>query len=260
MRREEFTIRAAAEEIISATISRSRQPQPQSQSFGAELSDKLAKSSALPASATASQRIAPWRDPISTPGRTTPISTTPTTTPEPSGLNGLVITYPSSPTVGTAGAAGAEGTAKQPASEPLTFDQAYWANQPAAVQQLQNIQDPQQRTQVAEQLAGQGYSVDVPIMVWGWDPGTTMAARQSMGYTWVPSAEQQPVGSGTRRNVRGGASYNPASLQRVPSPFRLIIQSGCSSVERNTNCRRDHKRLRRQVDRARSGWSPEPGA
>jgi hypothetical protein len=201
----------ASTEIIS-TSSKSRQAQ--SQSFGAELSDKLAKSSALPASATASQRIAPWRDPISTPGRTTPTSTAPTTTaptttPEPSGLNGLVITYPSSPAVGTAGAAGTAGSSQQPVSQPLTFDQAYWANQPAAVQQLQDIQNPQQRTAVAEQLAGQGYSIDVPIMVWGWDPTTTMAARQSMGYTWVPSAEQQPVEAAPGVTF-AGAAYNPA--------------------------------------------------
>jgi hypothetical protein len=92
----------------------------------------------------------------------------------------------------------------------MTFDQGYWASQPAAVQQLQDIQNPQQRTQVAEQLAGQGYSIDVPIMVWGWDPGTTMAARQSMGYSWVPSAEQQRVEAAPGVSFAGGASYNPA--------------------------------------------------
>jgi hypothetical protein len=198
--------RALAEDIVSVS---SKSRQPQTQSFGAELSDKLAKSSALPASATASQRIAPWRDPISTPGRTTPTSATSTTAPEPSGLNGLVITYPSSPAVGTAGSAGTEGSSQQPVSQPLTFDQSYWASQPAAVQQLQNIQDPTQRTQVAEQLAGKGYSIDVPIMVWGWDPGTTMAARQSMGYTWVPSAEQHPVEAAPGVAFAGEASYNP---------------------------------------------------
>jgi hypothetical protein len=200
--------RALAEDIVSIS---SKSRQPQSQSFGAELSDKLAKSSALPASATASQRIAPWRDPISTPGRTLPISTAPTTTPQPSGLNGLVLTYPSSTAVGTAGTAGAEGTAQQPTSQAMTFDQAYWASQPAAVQQLQDIQNPQQRTQVAEQLAQQGYSIDVPIMVWGWDPGTTTAARQSMGYTWVPSAEQQPVESAPGVTFAGASAYNPAN-------------------------------------------------
>jgi hypothetical protein len=91
----------------------------------------------------------------------------------------------------------------------MTFDQTYWASQPAAVQQLQDIQDPQQRTQVAEQLAQQGYSIDVPIMVWGWDPGTTTAARQSMGYTWVPSAEQ-PVAAAPGVTFGGASPYNPA--------------------------------------------------
>ncbi len=218
--------RASAEDIVTVS---SKSRQPQSQSFGAELSDKLAKSSALRASATASQRIAPWRDPISTPGRTTPTSTTPTsttptTTPQPSGLNGLVLTYPSSTAAGTAGAAGAESTVQQPASQVMTFDQTYWASQPAAVQQLQDIQNPQQRTQVAEQLAQQGYSIDVPIMVWGWDPGTTTAARQSMGYTpgflqrsssqWKPHPESR---SRVHRLII------PLTLQRVPSLFSPLF-------------------------------------
>jgi hypothetical protein len=91
----------------------------------------------------------------------------------------------------------------------MSFDQAYWASQPAAVQQLQDIQDPSQRTQVAEQLAQQGYSIDVPIMVWGWDAATTTAARQSMGYTWVPSAQQQPVESAPGVTFAGTTPYDP---------------------------------------------------
>ncbi len=43
------------------------------------------------------------------------------------------------------------------------------------------------------QLASEGYSIDVPIMVWGWDPSITTAMRQADGYTWVPSALQNPV-------------------------------------------------------------------
>jgi hypothetical protein len=73
------------------------------------------------------------------------------------------------------------------------FDNAYWASQPAAVQALQNIQNPEQRASMATQLANEGYSIDVPIMVWGWDPSITTAMRQADGYTWVPSALQNPV-------------------------------------------------------------------
>jgi hypothetical protein len=73
------------------------------------------------------------------------------------------------------------------------FDNAYWASQPAAVQALQKIQDPAQRATMATQLASEGYSIDVPIMVWGWDPSITTAMRQADGYTWVPSALQSGV-------------------------------------------------------------------
>lgn len=77
------------------------------------------------------------------------------------------------------------------ASNPV--DDAYWAKQPAAVQQLREIQNQDQREQLGAELASQGYSIDVPIMVWGWDAGATTQLRQSDGYTWVPSALQQPV-------------------------------------------------------------------
>jgi hypothetical protein len=91
----------------------------------------------------------------------------------------------------------------------MSFDQSYWANQPVAVQQLQNIQDPAQRTQVATQLAQDGYTIDVPIMAWGWDPQLTTQLRQADGYTWVPSAEQQPVEVAPGLTF-AGTSYNPA--------------------------------------------------
>jgi hypothetical protein len=94
----------------------------------------------------------------------------------------------------------AVSTASVPSSTPAVtvdaqqaFDDSSWASQPPAVQALQNIQDPEQRAAMATQLANEGYSIDVPIMVWGWDPSITTAMRQADGYTWVPSALQNPV-------------------------------------------------------------------
>jgi len=90
------------------------------------------------------------------------------------------------------------------------FDNNYWAQQPAAVQPLRTMQDQEQREGLATQLASEGYSIDVPIMVWGWDPSLVTSLRQSEGYTWVPSALQNPLevapglpGIGTL------AAYNP---------------------------------------------------
>lgn len=73
------------------------------------------------------------------------------------------------------------------------FDEAYWAKQPVAVQALRNIDDPTQRAFQAAELAATGYKIDVPIMVWGWDPSKVTDLRKSFGYTWVPSAMQAPV-------------------------------------------------------------------
>lgn len=185
----------------------SRNKAPQSQSFAAELSDKLAvpvtsaaRTTELPANLPAGQRIVNWRDSGAT---STPAS-------QPSGLSGLVITYPGT-TSGKAGSAGSPATTgTETASDAtMSFDQSYWADQPVAVQQLQNIQDPAQRTQVATQLAQDGYTIDVPIMAWGWDPQLTTQLRQADGYTWVPSAEQQPVEVAPGLTF-AGTSYNPA--------------------------------------------------
>jgi hypothetical protein len=80
----------------------------------------------------------------------------------------------------------------------LEFDQAYQAAQPPEIRALMNMQDDndadnQAKIARAAQLAQQGFSVDVPIMVWGWDPYLCMLYRQQYGYTWVPSALQPPV-------------------------------------------------------------------
>jgi hypothetical protein len=89
-----------------------------------------------------------------------------------------------------------------------SFDDAYWAGQPEAVQQLRNVEDPDQRTQMATNLANQGYSIDVPIMVWGWDPSQVTSLRQGYGYTWVPSALQNPIESAPGMNIPGMQPYD----------------------------------------------------
>jgi hypothetical protein len=100
------------------------------------------------------------------------------------------------------------------------FDNAYWAEQPAAVQALRTMQDPDQRTALATQLASEGYSIDVPIMVWGWDPSIVTSMREADGYTWVPSALQQPVEDAPGLPAMGTiAAYNPNN----PPPGSIAV-------------------------------------
>jgi len=84
---------------------------------------------------------------------------------------------------------------------------AYWAAQPPAVQQLRNLSDFSERSTRAQQLADEGYPVDLPIMVWGWDPMKTMLTRQMYGYNWVPSFNQTPV-STPNLTLPGQAPYD----------------------------------------------------
>ena len=125
----------------------------------------------------------------------------------PIGFNALIPTT-------TNAAATEEAVTSAPATSSATVTQsandAYWAKQPAAVQRLRNIDDSGQRAMLAGQLAAEGYSIDVPVMVWGWDASKTTQLRQGFGYTWVPSAMQSPVTAAP--GITGGAiiPYDPA--------------------------------------------------
>lgn len=130
---------------------------------------------------------------------TSPTSTTTTSSAAPA------TSSPSSTNTTPVSASSDAETAEESAE---AFDQAYWAAQPAAVQALQNIQDPDERTQMATQLANEGYTIDVPIMVWGWDPAQVTSLRESYGYSWVPSALQSPVESAPGISETGLQVYN----------------------------------------------------
>jgi len=217
---------ATADGIVSVT---GRGQPPKSQSFAAVLSDKLAspiksqpQNTELPARLPVSQQSVVGQDP----GGDGDSASVAQSQPQPPDLiTGFAIAYPGTASSGTASSAGSgtavsAGTAGTEASPQTaaSFDDAYWAQQPPAVQQLRDIQNPTERAQVAEQLAEQGYSIDVPIMVWGWDPATTTAAREAMGYTWVPSALQQPVEVAPGLSFAGTA-YNPEN----PPPGSITV-------------------------------------
>lgn len=90
-----------------------------------------------------------------------------------------------------------------------TFDAAYWAAQRPEVVALLTVADQTTRDNQAAALAMQGFIIDVPIMVWGWDPYLVMQMRQQFGYTWVPSALQPSVAEAPGVNQAGTVSYNP---------------------------------------------------
>ena len=140
---------------------------------------KAAVSAVTPFSAAANQGSAASTTPV--------VNTTPTAT-------------------GTTPAAGSSsGDSEQ------SFDDAYWAAQPPAVQALRNMDDYDERTQLAAKLSAQGYNIDVPIMVYGWDPAKITAARESYGYTWVPSALQRPVEEAPGISTPGATAYNASN-------------------------------------------------
>jgi len=97
----------------------------------------------------------------------------------------------------------------------------YWASQPKAVQELKDIEDPTARRLKAWDLANQGYTIDVPIMVWQWDPQYTMELRKSYGYTWVPSALQNTVAIAPGLQMPGVTPYDPNS----PPPGSILVNT-----------------------------------
>jgi len=89
------------------------------------------------------------------------------------------------------------------------FDAAYWLHQPAAVQALGKLPSQEARTSLAAILASEGYLIDVPIMVWGWDAYLVMLQRKQYGYTWVPSALMPPVEVAPGFSSPGALPYDP---------------------------------------------------
>lgn len=118
----------------------------------------------------------------------------PAATPETgaSATTAAVTPSPTTATNSSAASATSETALTAAQKAKMTPTDAYWASQPPAVQVLRNTPDDQ-KTAVAQQLANEGYAIDVPIMVWGWDPLATMIERQTAGYTWVPSALQPAI-------------------------------------------------------------------
>ncbi len=105
-------------------------------------------------------------------------------------------------------------------------DDAYWSQQPAAVQQLREIQDPEQRAALASTLSSEGYTIDNAIMVWGWDAGQVIAARQADGYTWVPSAAQANVTAAPGLTGAGITPYDPTS----PPPGSIAVPAATTTT------------------------------
>ena len=66
-----------------------------------------------------------------------------------------------------------------------------------------------------------GVIVDLPIMVWNWNPYQTMLSRQNFGYTWVPSAGMQGIQLVPGVTFPGMVPYNPLP----PYPKGAIVVS-----------------------------------
>lgn len=136
-----------------------------------------------------------------TSGASTPAATGTTTTT--SSTSSSVATVPDTTQPGTMEqlfsggpvtvAEGGGSSTPAASTGPVTEADAYWNQQPTAVQALRNMPDGAAKDALALSLANQGYTIDNQIMVMGWDPETTMMIRQDYGYSWVPSYGQSPI-------------------------------------------------------------------
>jgi len=105
------------------------------------------------------------------------------------------------------------------------FDAAYEASlntQQLSLLKLGQAADPT-TTIVAQALATSGVVVDVPVMVWAWDPYFTMLLRAQEGYAWVPSALQPPVQAAPGINFPGAAPYNASAPPNGAIPVSLNL-------------------------------------
>ena len=108
---------------------------------------------------------------------------------------------------------------------------AYWATQPPAVQQLRDLPTDAARSSMAHDLADQGYLIDVPIMVWGWDPLATMIVRRNQGFTWVPSAKMDSLKVAPGISFPGLPSYDPKNPPDGAIPVTTDWAKGLESTD-----------------------------
>ncbi len=119
---------------------------------------------------------------------------------------------------------------------PVFSDQMFWDAQPPAVQALRTITDPGKRRAQAILLAtsGQGYRINVPMMIWLWAPSEVMEYAAEAGDQWLPiigMASLATTGTITREGpMPAGAfkvSVDPADYPPFPiAPQPLIHPEG----------------------------------
>ena len=119
------------------------------------------------------------------------------------------------------------------------FDLAYWASQPPEVQALPAITDPDQRAAQAATLATNGFTIDVPIMVWGWDAYLVMTMRAAirvyLGAIGIAAASYQrarghPSRRGGVQSLESAAGLDPGVDEHpeLSSVFSCADTAGAS--------------------------------
>lgn len=102
----------------------------------------------------------------------------------------------------------------------LGFVKAYWAAQPPAVRAFQHMPNSNPdgtvsslRGELAVALTQQGYDVDLPIMVWDWNPYWIMQIRENEGVTNPMYLNGKPIHVSSSQ-----ANYPPFDPPAAPEP------------------------------------------
>lgn len=82
-----------------------------------------------------------------------------------------------------------------------SFDKLWWAAQPPRVRGLKDLPVDTSRTALALELAQQGFTIFIPVCVYGWSPYGVMSCYAANGFKWVPAllqtgftVAQNPIG------------------------------------------------------------------
>lgn len=97
------------------------------------------------------------------------------------------------------------------------FDNAYWAHQDPEVRKLRTLDltsfgGMNNALRMADALAQRGFLIDIPIMVWQWDPFKIMSQRVAYGYTWVPAARMPNIQKAPGNDEPGRTPYDPTVI------------------------------------------------
>jgi hypothetical protein len=123
------------------------------------------------------------------------------------------------------------------------WTEMWWLAQPPQVRELRSMPADEARTAKALSLAQTGFTILIPVCVYGWDAHNAMECYQANGFKWVPAllqnltvaqfplnpwelSQDTPMPKGSIKVSLAEADYPPFDPPSVPAPAPSFVPVG----------------------------------